>query len=130
MRAWSSERLGALAGVGFIVLTLIGDLAAGSPPKFDGSPAKIASFFQDHHRGVIVGVILTGLASPLFAWLAITLALRLRAVGEAAWGAVVFGLAIAGVTLGTATDAMYGSLARLATEGDNGPRPGHLPAQR
>jgi hypothetical protein len=120
MRAWSVERLGALAGVGFIVLNLIANFIVGSPPKFDDSPAEIASFFQDHHRSVIVGVILTGIASPLFAWLAITLALRLRAVGEAAWAAVVFGLAIAAVALGTASDALYGSLARIGTEGDNG----------
>ena len=46
----------ALAGLAFIVLSVIGDLSSGSPPGTDDSAAKIASFFKNHHRGVIVSV--------------------------------------------------------------------------
>ena len=35
MRTWTFERLGALAGLAFIVLSLIGDLSSGSPPGTD-----------------------------------------------------------------------------------------------
>jgi hypothetical protein len=114
MRTWTFDRLGAAAGVGFVVLTLIADLAAGDPPN-TGEPAfKIASFFNDHHRAVVVGAVLGGIAGPLFVCLLAALALRLRALGMTAWAGAVFGFGLVGVSLGIVSDAIYGSLARVA----------------
>lgn len=117
---WNAERLGAVAGIAFIVLNLIGNLIAGSPPSFDDSPAKIASFFQDNHRDVIISVLCTGAAAPLFIWLLASLALRLRTAGQGAWAVIVFALGVTGWAMGVAADAVYGSLARIGTEGDAG----------
>jgi hypothetical protein len=118
MRTWTFERLGALAGVAFIVLSLVGDFSSGSPPGTDDSAGKIASFFADHHRGVIVSVVLTGIAGPFFVWFLTALVLRLRAVGETAWAVAAFGLALAALAAGFAADVFYGSLARIAVVAD------------
>jgi hypothetical protein len=115
MRTWSFERLGAAAGIAFIVLNLISGLIAGTPPATDDSPAKIATFFNEHHRAVTVGVILSGIGGPLFVWLIAAIALRLRALGMTAWAGAAFGLGLVGVALGVVSDAIYGSLARVAT---------------
>jgi hypothetical protein len=118
MRTWTFERLGALAGLLFIVLSLIGDLSSGSPPGTDDSAGKIASFFADHHRGVILSVVLTGIAGPFFVWFLVALVLRLRAAGETAWAVAAFGLGLVALAAGFAADAFYGSLARIALVAD------------
>jgi hypothetical protein len=120
MRTWTFERLGALAGLAFILLSLIGDFSSGSPPGTDDSAAKIANFFQEHHRGVIASVVLTGIAGPFFVWFLAALVLRLRAVGETAWAVAAFGLALTALAAGFAADAFYGSLARIAVGADTG----------
>jgi hypothetical protein len=113
MSGWTTGRLGAAAGVSFIVLTVIGDALAGSMPSTDDSGAKIATFFHDHHRAVVTGAVLTGIAAPLFLAFASALALRLRAAGPGLAPAVFFGWAVVGVTLGVVADALYGALARI-----------------
>jgi hypothetical protein len=113
MRAWNITRLGALAGVGFVVLNVIGNLIAGSPPSVDDPPTKIVSFFHDNHREVAISVIFTGAAAALFLSLIATLALQLRAVDQAALAVVVFALAVGGLTMGVAGDALFGTLARV-----------------
>jgi len=118
MRTWTFERLGAVAGLAFIALSLIGDFSSGSPPGTDDSAGKIASFFSDHHRGVIASVVLTGIAGPFFVWFLVALVLRLRAVGETAWAVAAFGLGLGAVVAGFAADAFYGSLARIAVSAD------------
>ena len=118
MRTLTFERLGALAGIAFIVLSAVGDFASGSPPGTDDSADKIASFFTDHHRGVIASVVLTGIAGPFFIWFLVALVLRLRAVGETAWAVAAFGLALAALAAGVAADVFYGSLARIAVQAD------------
>jgi hypothetical protein len=115
MSGWTTGRLGAAAGVGFIVLTMIGDALAGSMPSTDDSAAKIATFFQDHHRAVVSGAVLTGIAAPLFLAFASALALRLRAAGPGLAPAVFFAWAVVGVALGVVADALYGALARIGS---------------
>ena len=118
MRTWTFERLGAVAGLAFIALSLIGDFSSGSPPGTDDSAGKIASYFSGHHRGVIASVVLTGIAGPFFVWFLVALVLRLRAVGETAWAVAAFALALAALAAGFAADAFYGSLARIAVTAD------------
>jgi hypothetical protein len=118
MQGWTTGRLGAIAGIGFIVLTAIGDALAGSMPSTGDSGAKIASFFDDHHQAVVAGAVLTGIAAPLFLAFASALALRLRAAGPGLAPALFFGSALVGVSLGIVADALYGSLARIGLQGD------------
>src|SRR2546425_11942481 len=82
MGAWRDTQLGAAAGVFFVVLTLIGDLVAGSPPSFDDPASKIEAFYLDHHRAVLVGVILTGIAAAGFVLFLSSLAMAGRAARQ------------------------------------------------
>src|SRR2546421_5846422 len=113
MRMWTAEKLGALAGIGFVVLTVIANLIAGTPPKTYDTPAKIASFFHAHHRAVDVAVVLTGIGAVLFVWVIAALAIRLRELAQGGWAVVVFAIGVAGVTLATAADAVFGSLSHV-----------------
>ena len=57
MRTWSLERLAALAGVLFIVFTIIGNAIAGSPPKTNASAGKIADWFATNHSDVLASAV-------------------------------------------------------------------------
>jgi hypothetical protein len=67
-----------------------------APDKIAAALPTTTSFFQDHHRDVIISVIFTGAAAPLFVWLLASFALKLRAAGQSAWAVVVFALGITG----------------------------------
>jgi hypothetical protein len=114
MNTWAAGRLGAAAGIGFIVLTAVGDSLAGSMPSTGDSATKIASFFEDHQTAVVTGSILTGIAAPLFLAFATAFALRLRIAGPGLPAGLFFAIATAGVTLGVVADALYGSMARIS----------------
>ena len=72
------ERWGALAGVVFVVLAVIGGFIGGSPPKASDSAEKIAKYFQDNQGNLKVGAYLTGLALVPLLWFLGTLFGRLR----------------------------------------------------
>src|ERR1700758_4687404 len=118
MRTWSIERLGALAEVLFIVFTIVGNTFAGSPPKTHDSAAKIAHYFAKNHGDVIAGTVFTSIAAPLFLVLLVALTLRLRGIGQTPAAVAVFALGIAGLTLGAASDALFGTLGRIAPTGN------------
>jgi hypothetical protein len=117
MRAWTAERWAAAAGVAFVALLVIATFApGGSYPKFDDPPAKILSYFHDHHRAIAIGAILGGLAAPLFIWFASGFARVVRAAGQAAVATTFFGVIVAGTALAAGSDAMSQVLPRI----DNG----------
>ena len=116
MRTWTIGRIGAACGVAFLALNIVGNALPGSPPGTDDTEAKIASFFHDHHRAVVWGTILTGLAAPFFLGLLTALALRLRQAGLGSAAAAVFGLGTAGITIGVVSDGLYGALARIGEQ--------------
>jgi hypothetical protein len=72
------ERWGALAGVVFIVLVIVGALICGSPPKPSDSAAKIVKYFKDNQGSLKVGSYLSGVATIPFLWFLGTLFGRLR----------------------------------------------------
>jgi hypothetical protein len=110
--------MSALAGVGFVVLTLIASFIAGSQPKSSDSAQKIAAFFSHHHKALAVSAVLSALASPLFLWVFATLARAMRRAGASALAVVAFGIVVAGTALATASDAVWASLSHAATQGD------------
>jgi hypothetical protein len=120
MRTWPIERLGALAGVLFIVFNIIGNAIAGSPPKTDDSAVKIAHFFMSNHRDVVVSAVFTSIAAPLFLLLLAALALRLRTIGQGSPAVAAFAFGVVGLTVGCASDALFGVLGRIAPTGDAG----------
>ena len=118
MRMWSLERIGALAGILFIVFNIVGNAIAGSPPGTDESPAKLAHWFTSNHRDVVVGAVFTSIAAPLFLILLAALALRLRMIGQAGTAIAVFATGAAAITLGAAADSLYAVLGRIAPSAD------------
>jgi hypothetical protein len=114
MKGWAAERWAAVAGIGFVVLNLIGAFApGGSYPKVNDSPAKIAAFAHDHHRALALAAVLTGLAAPLLIWLFAAIASVIRNAGQGPLAVVVFGVAVAGTTLAAASDAVWQVLGRV-----------------
>jgi hypothetical protein len=64
------ERLAALGGIWFVVLSVIGAFLPGAPPAPDDSNTKIANYFADHAGAIKAGIFLTGLGLiGLFWWL-------------------------------------------------------------
>jgi hypothetical protein len=118
MKGWAAERWAAAAGIGFVVLNLIGSFAPGaSYPKVDDSAAQIAAFAHDHHQALAIGAVLTGLAAPLLIWLFAGVASAIRDAGEGPLAVVVFGVAVAGTALATASDAVWQVLGRVDNDG-------------
>src|SRR5919109_1228888 len=111
----TSNRMSALAGLGFVVLVLISTFIAGTHPETSDSPQKISAFFAHHHKGLLVGAVVSGLASPLFVWLFASLARAMRRAGESALAVIAFGIVVVGAALGTASDAVSASLVHAAT---------------
>jgi hypothetical protein len=62
------ERYGAAAGVLFVVLVAVSAFIAGSPPKPDDTPKKIALYFLDHEGAIKAGAFISGLATVAFLW--------------------------------------------------------------
>ncbi len=72
------ERWGALAGIEFVVLVLIGAFIAGAPPKLTDSAEKITKYYSDNQDALKVGNVLAGLSLIAFLWFLGTLFGRLR----------------------------------------------------
>jgi hypothetical protein len=106
------ERYGALAGVVFVLLLLVGGFIAGSPPTPDDPAREIHAFYRDNDTALKVGSYLNGLAIFPFLIFLGTLWSRVRGVGDEnrrvatilAGGAVVaVGLASVGTAITAAT---------------------------
>jgi len=85
MGSWSDQRKAAAGGILAMVLLVVGNFMSGQPPKFGADAAAIAHYYSQHHRSILIGMILTGLAVPLYVWFVAHLALAIRGV----WGASI-----------------------------------------
>ena len=75
-RKW--ERYGALGGILFVILVVVGIAISGSNPKATDSAAKILKYFNDNKDGIKVASFLSVLASVPILWWAGSLWARLR----------------------------------------------------
>jgi hypothetical protein len=62
------EQYGALAGLVFVVLVVVGAFIAGAPPSPDDSVRKIGEYYTNHTGAIKAGAFLTGLAVVAFLW--------------------------------------------------------------
>ena len=113
------ERVGAAAGVVFVVLLLVGGFIAGTPPDPDDSAREFREYFVDNDTALKVGAYLNGLA--IFPFLIFLGALwsRVRSVGDetrplatmlAGAGVVGVGLASVGTAVTAATAIRIGEV--------------------
>jgi hypothetical protein len=113
----SARRQVAVGALAFVVLILVAFLVPGTPPKFNASSAKIASFFHDHHKAVLISIVLFGIAMPIFIAVISQLCRTLSDAGQAdlVWpigvGAAAF------VAILTTGIGIYAGLAQVATTG-------------
>ena len=108
-----SERLGGVAGIAFVALTVAAYAVAGPYPATDDPVREIAGFFADERGRVLAGLYLQALSVPFFVWFLGTLRAVLRRaegeLGEASAVAVVGGSVLAALAL--VTTAVYAALA-------------------
>src|ERR1700676_4794745 len=99
-RTW--ERIGAFAGVAFVVLMLLATFLYPQQPRIDSSPAKTLAWIHGHRTGIQTGMILGVFAAGLFVWFAAHLRHVLtRAEGGAERLApLVFGSGVAVAVMG------------------------------
>ncbi len=97
------ERLGALGGVVFVVLVVVGALIGGTPPKVTDSAQEITSYFRDNQDALKIAGYLGGVAIVPFFWFLGTLYGRLRRAeggnGRVSGIALTGGVATAAVAL-------------------------------
>src|SRR5438128_3255081 len=95
------RRWDAATGIGFAIFTAVAFAIPGTPPKADDPIAKIATFFTDHRKDILVGNFLLGIGALLFIWFVGTLRSYLRAGegGEGRLSAAAFGGGVAGIVL-------------------------------
>src|SRR3990172_13255150 len=72
------EKWGALAGVVFVVLAVVGALIAGSPPKVSDPDLKIIKFTKDNQDALRSGAYLAGLGIVFFVFFLGVVWTRLR----------------------------------------------------
>jgi hypothetical protein len=88
MASWLNQRNAAMGGILAMVLLVVANFMTGSPPKFDAPASSIMSYYSDHHRMLVIGAILTGLAIPFYLWFVAYLSM---AVGGGQGAAVALG---------------------------------------
>jgi hypothetical protein len=117
MGPWSARQLAALGAVAATVLFVVGFLMPGTPPKFNADALKIAGFFHDKHKTVLISTVLVEIGVAIMIGLVAQLAVLLRDAGHRAHAAVV-GIAgaasIAALGIGV---GLYGGLGQVATFG-------------
>jgi len=65
-RTW--ERLGALSGLGFIVLTLLATFLYPQQPRVDSAPAVTLAWVHNHRTGIQTGMVLGLFGAALLFW--------------------------------------------------------------
>lgn len=65
-RQW--ERIGAAAGIAFVVLLVVGTFMVPAPPHIDASTAKITTYVNDHRNALLASQVVGALSVLSFLW--------------------------------------------------------------
>lgn len=102
-RTW--ELVGALSGIGFMLLGLGATFLYTQPPRIDSPPATMLRWAHTHRAGIAAGMILAVFASALFMPFAVELKRRLDRTGDDFLGSVALAAGI-GYALAVALGAL------------------------
>jgi hypothetical protein len=75
-------RWGGIAGIGAVLLGIIGGIMMGGAPKVTDSTGVIASYFLDHRGQIMTGAVLYAIAIALFVWFGAALSTAFRRADE------------------------------------------------
>jgi hypothetical protein len=114
------ERLAPLAGVGFFVLSLAGNLIPGEQPDFLDDPRKYADYFVDKSDQVLVGMNLALVSLVLLIWFLGSLRRRLLRGehGDGQLSVVAYGAGLVATALIAAGFALFALAGLRAGEDD------------
>lgn len=112
MASWSSQRTAAAGGILAMVLLAVGALLPGQPPKYGASADDVSAYLHDSHRTILVGLLLTGIAVPLYVWFIAHLAVSLRESGHASLGLAAAGGGLIVAAIASVGDALGAALAQ------------------
>ena len=101
MTSKQNGRLGALAGIGFLVLALLGAIVRSGEPSFAAKPEEIAAWFADDTDAVLAGSSLFVLSGILLLWFVTALRTRMQDAtgGDDSLPALAHAGGVAGATL-------------------------------
>jgi hypothetical protein len=116
MSGSSARKLTGAGAFAVVVLWLVGFFLAGKPPKFAGTPASVVKYYADHHKQVLIAVILVAIGIAIYLAVFAQLAMHLRNAGQPALGAVVLVGAAASAGLFSVGDAIYGVIAQAVQQ--------------
>jgi hypothetical protein len=103
---FTPRRLGALAGVAFVVLFVVGIPLDGSEPNLTATAAAVTSYYATHHSKVLIAdLVISGSFIALLTWAAV-LAGELRAAGRHAGAGVLLASITGAVTLALVSTAL------------------------
>jgi hypothetical protein len=84
------DRLAAGAGIGTVVLFVVGFLIVGDRPKIDDPVSELGAYYGDDRGQLVAGAILFGFGAGLFVWFVSALATMLYAHGQQRLAATAF----------------------------------------
>jgi hypothetical protein len=111
MGRWNAERHAATTGIGFVILFVISFFVATKPPDASDPNGQWVSYFLDHHRALLISIVLLGASMMFFIWFAGSLAAALRAAGEERLARVAFGGGVAAAATGLLIASTQGAIA-------------------
>jgi hypothetical protein len=108
-------RVGAVAGLVFVLISLIAAALPGAPPQADGNPVTYQNYFVTHHNSLITQAWLYALAVPLMLIFAASVRRILRRSSDDGYLSELFFTGTAAVaTLLVVTQAMQVAVAERA----------------
>jgi len=117
-RQW--ERLGAAAGVVFVVALIVSGFMAPQPPHLDASSAKILRYYNDHTTAILASGMIGAFAGVFFLWFLghMRHVMQRSEGGAEALSPVVFGSGAVLVAIATLSGIPGMTLALMANRGD------------
>ncbi|HUK45490.1 MAG TPA: hypothetical protein VLV28_09360 [Gaiellaceae bacterium] len=122
MNGSSGRRLAAVGAVAVVVLWVIGFFLAGKPPAFDASSEKVVDYYANHHKQVLIAVLMVSIGIAIFLAVMAQLAVYLRSVGQPSLGAAALAGAAAIGGLFSVGAALYGVISQVVAMGGADPR--------
>ena len=112
----SGRHLAAVGAFAVVALWVVGFFLAGKPPKFDDTSDQVVDYYADHHKQVLIAVVLVAIGLAIYLCVMSQLSLHLRGAGQRSLAPVILVGAAASAGLFAVGDALYGVIAQAVAE--------------